>query len=314
MCGDACHPILSIAVTHIVNRLLVAGGTNGASSALGSGELLETITGTWSAVGSMGDPRRLHAAMLLADGRVMFSGGWARSWSSPVVDVYDPNEPGQPAAQPVLLAQGICATDFYIAETAMPKGSAEGYWGMEVLLTRGARQLLGGFNLGGGFDGNARNPGFGAFGLSTTQRVTVTVNAQPLADPIGLDVSLLKDNTTRVGGVQGTPTATAPLTFAADLDAGFYVVRIGSVAGSGRGTFQLGLATAGAFANGVVVGGFLSRNAAGASLTGFGAFCVPQTQPVRVRTFGVSQYGTNAVGALTRTLRDAQRNVIGSFP
>lgn len=217
--------------------------------------------------------------------------------------------PGEPVALNSLNARGDCATDFYIAEATLAPGAKEGFWGMEVALSREPRELTGGFNLGGGFDGGGRNPGFGAFSLSGPQRVTFTVNAQPLVGAIGLKVDLMKDGS-RIGGVEGTPTTTSPLQFAADLTSGFHVVVINSTVTSGRGTFQLALGTPGSFAGGVVVGGFITRNSAGQSLSGFGAFCVPQTQEVAVKFFGQSEYGASAAGDLILTLRDGQRNVI----
>ncbi len=226
----------------------------------------------------------------------------------------EPTANGEPMGVRTLPALGDCATDFYIAESELAPGAREGYWGMEVALSKEPRELRGGFNLGGGFDGGGLNPGFGAFFLSFAQKVTFTINAQALAGPIALKVDLLKDNVTRVGGVEGTPTAGAPLVFAADLTPGFYVVQINSTATSGQGSFQLQLYTPGSFAGGVVVGGYLPRDSKGTSLTGFGAFCVPETQPVRVTLFGPNTYGTNAVGNQVMTLRDYQRNVLGVFP
>lgn len=221
---------------------------------------------------------------------------------------------GEPSATLPMTATGDCANDFYIAESSLAPGISEGYWGMEVLFSKEPANLRGGFNLGGGFDGGGRNPGFGAFALSSPQHVTFTINAQPLAGPIALKVELLKDNTTVLGGAQGTPAAGSPLFFEADLTAGFYAVRISSTASSGRGTFQLALFTPGSFAAGVVVGGFLSRDPAGNSLTGFGAFCVPQTQPVNVLLYGSTQYGGSAAGSLVLTLRDHLRNELGVYP
>lgn len=224
-----------------------------------------------------------------------------------------PPAPREPTATLTLPATGNCATDFYIAEATLAPGAKQGYWGMEVKLSQEPRELRGGFNLGGGFDGGGMNPGFGAFSLSSSQRVTFSIYAQSLGGPIALVVDLLKDNTSYVTGIQGTPGATTPLTFFADLTPGFYVVRINSTASSDRGAFQLALGTQGSFAGGVVVGGYLTRDSGGNSLSGFGAFCVPQTQGVTVSLYGESLYGANAVGDLVLTMRDYQRNVIGVY-
>ncbi len=220
--------------------------------------------------------------------------------------------PGEPVGVTTLAAKGDCATDFYIAEAALAPYAQQGYWGMEVALSKEPRELKGGFNLGGGFDGGGMNPGFGAFSLSFAQRVTFTIAAQPLAGPIALKVDLVKDGQ-RIAGVEGTPGPSTPLTFAADLTPGFHVVVINSTPESGRGTFQLALGTPGSFAGGVVVGGYLTRDGGGGSLTGFGAFCVPQSQPVTVKLFGQTEYGAPAAGDLILTLRDFQRSVLRVF-
>ncbi len=209
--------------------------------------------------------------------------------------------PGEPRLSSFLDASGICS--FYIAEATLAPGQREGFWGMEVLVSQG--QLTGGFNLGGGFAGNGQLPGFGAFSLSTPQRVTINVAAQALpgaTGQVGLDVALKKDGQ-RVAGANGAP----PLNFSADLTPGFHVVEIVSAPGSPRGTFQMGLEALG-FSGGVVVGGFITEG-----LTGFGAFCVPQSQNVDMRLVGNSEYGEAAAGDLILTLRDAGRNVLASI-
>lgn len=304
------------AATMTNEQVMVAGGALSFSSFLNSAELYDPVANTWKSAGKMATARAMHTASVLGDGKVLIIGGMGPLGPLASTELFDPSTSatGEPAAWPTLEAKGNCATDFYIAEAALDAGAAPGYWGMEVLLTKEPRQLTGGFNLGGAFDRAGLNPGFGAFALTTAQRVTATINAQPLAaGPIALRVNLLKDNTQHVGGAEGTPTPGAPLTFVADLTPGFYVVQINSTAASERGTFQLGLATTGAFADGVVVGGYLPRDAAGNSPTGFGAFCVPQTQKVKVELFGASLYGANAAGNLVLTLRDYQRNVIGVY-
>lgn len=221
----------------------------------------------------------------------------------------------EPSGTVNLTSTGACANDFYIAEATLAPGAKTGMWGMEVKLSSEPRELTGGFNLGGAFDANGRNPGFGAFSLSSSQQVTFKIYAQPLAGPIELKVELLKDNTSRIAGVQGTPQTTAPLSFSANLAAGFYVVQISSTPSSGQGTFQLELSTGGSFAGGVVVGGYLARSTGGASLTGFGAFCLPKSQPVLVKLYGHSQYGEAAAGDLVLKVKDNKtpRNVLAMF-
>lgn len=216
----------------------------------------------------------------------------------PAIDI-----PGEPRFKTFLRSTGDCASSFYITEATLVAGQKEGFWGMEVLVSQG--ELTGGFNLGGGFEGNAQLPGFGAFSLATAQQVTATVNAQQLpgtTGTVGLDVAL-KSGGNRVAGTSGAP----PLTFNANLQPGFYVIEIKSLANAPRGTFQMGLA-AQSFSGGVVVGGFIKDG-----LTGFGAFCVPQSQNVDMRLVGNSEYGSAAAGDLILTLKDTQRNVIRSI-
>ena len=61
-------------------KVLVAGGygvtsADGAFDYLGSAELYDPATGTWSATGSLSDARCCHTATLLQDGRVLVAGG-----------------------------------------------------------------------------------------------------------------------------------------------------------------------------------------------------------------------------------------------
>lgn len=206
--------------------------------------------------------------------------------------------PGEPRLAPYVTSTGNCGSSFYITEATLLPGQKEGSWGMEVLISNGL--LTGGFNLGGGFEANGGSPGFGAFSIATAQTVQVSVTAQPVGQA-ALDVSIYKDNTTLVAGTSGV----APLTFTtASLEPGFYAVRIRSLPGSPRGTFQLSLGAT-AFSGGVVVGGFISEG-----VTGFGAFCVPRSQNVDMKLIGNSQYGSAAAGDLVLTLRDGARNVV----
>ncbi len=54
-------------------RVLVAGGNNGFT--LGSAELYQPASNTWTAAGSLGTARYYHTASVLADGRVLATGG-----------------------------------------------------------------------------------------------------------------------------------------------------------------------------------------------------------------------------------------------
>jgi YVTN family beta-propeller protein len=280
-----------------------------ANISLGAGQMVQGVIGLQSSSAGLAvsnDGRRLYVAEFTnnANLRIYDLTNLGSLDLKPEFQI-----PGEPVGTSTLSAKGDCATDFYIAEATLGDGAQEGFWGMEVALSKEPRELKGGFNLGGGFDGGGKNPGFGAFSLSSPQRVTFTVYAQALAGPIALKVDLTKDGQ-RIAGAEGTPGASTPLTFAADLTPGFHVVAINSTPASGRGTFQLALATPGSFAGGVVVGGYITRNPAGASLSGFGAFCVPQSQSVTVKLFGNTEYGSSAAGNLVLTLRDYQRAVL----
>jgi len=70
-------------------RVLVAGGYNcgdaGSDGVWASAELYDPGTGTFSATGSMDEPRSRHTATLLADGRVLITGGI--TGQSPVASV-----------------------------------------------------------------------------------------------------------------------------------------------------------------------------------------------------------------------------------
>jgi hypothetical protein len=76
-------------------RVLVAGG-NGVLGGegydvLGSAELYDPVTGKWRATGSMSTPRLYAAASLLADGRVLMTGGNAVSGDTQdSAEIYDP--------------------------------------------------------------------------------------------------------------------------------------------------------------------------------------------------------------------------------
>ena len=229
------------------------------------------------------------------------------------VRVYDPGNmpldpvppidiPGEPRLSTYLTSTGNCSSSFYITEAKLADGQKEGEWGMEVLVSQG--QLSGGFNLGGGLEANGGNPsGFGAFSLASPQHVTVSIAAQALdgSGSLGLTAALLLN-----GATVAQASGKAPLNFGADLQPGFYVVSVTTGAGAPRGTFQMGLA-ANAFSGGVVVGGFITQG-----VSGFGAFCVPQSQNVSMRLVGASEYGTAAAGDLILNLYDSQRNLLRS--
>ncbi|MEV4805373.1 kelch repeat-containing protein [Nonomuraea sp. NPDC049421] len=80
-------------------KVLVTGGADGASAALGQAALYDPEDGTWSATGSLRTPRRLHTTTLLPDGKVLVVGGISGSAQFPApglaaAEIYDP-ESGQ---------------------------------------------------------------------------------------------------------------------------------------------------------------------------------------------------------------------------
>ena len=187
------------------------------------------------------------------------------------------------------------APGFYIVEATLAEGAAGGYWGLEVLTSRG--QAAGGFNLGGGLTGAGGPPGFGAFLLSTRQTVTATPTA-PLAPNADLTIRLLDANRLqlaedRFGDVQ----------ISRELDPGFYIVAIEANEPSPI-AFSLAL-SADFFSGGVNTGGYI-----GPGIVGFGAFYVPEEQDVTIRLFGKDTYGPQGAESLVLTLKDAGRNVI----
>ena len=134
------------------------------------------------------------------------------------------------------------------------------------------------------------------------QQVGISVAAQQLPGTTGsvaLSVELLKDNNV-IAGTMGPP----PLSLSANLETGFHVIRITSLAGSPRGTFQIAIA-AQSFSGGVVVGGFIVPE-----LTELGSFCLPVSQNVDIRLVGASEFSTAAEGDLVLTIKDFERTVV----
>jgi len=248
---------------------------------------------------------------------------------SPAPDIEVPGEPRASIYMDVDPSQGC--PGYYTAEVALADGARSGMWGMEVLLTAGARLLQGGFNLGGGFTANGGQPlGFGAFNITNAanepQTVTITVGAQALptegysAANLGLSAQLYQPQAdgsrAPVGqGASGKP----PLSVSTTVNPGFYVVEIKSLAGSPAGTFTMALATqfvgrpGGAFQGGVVVGGYATRDANGNSTIGFGGFCISEAQTVTIRTLGGPSYGEAGSGDLVLTIKDRNGQPIRSI-
>jgi hypothetical protein len=96
-------------------RVLIAGGTrtSGTGSILNrEAEIYDPATGTFTATGSMSTPRIYHAAVRLADGRVLILGGQSEPTSSlQSAEVFDPAS-GRftPTGRPQIAREGATAT------------------------------------------------------------------------------------------------------------------------------------------------------------------------------------------------------------
>ena len=100
--GDMTTPRFTHTATLLQNgKVLIAGGSRslndlaGADSSddLNTAELFDPATGTFTATGRMSVPRSLHAAALLANGKVLVAGGTPGN----VAELYDPPlEPSPP--------------------------------------------------------------------------------------------------------------------------------------------------------------------------------------------------------------------------
>lgn len=111
--------------------VLLAGGKNWNGQTLSSAELWNPATNTSVLTGSMANPRQLHTATQLADGRVLVTGGYVQS-SSPQssVEIYNPAT-GQFSPGPSMIAARAEHT-----ATLFKNGPLAG----EVLMAGGAGQ------------------------------------------------------------------------------------------------------------------------------------------------------------------------------
>jgi N-acetylneuraminic acid mutarotase len=85
----------AVLLTSGTDKVLVIGGADGASTAVGTTAVYDATTKTWSAAATMKVPRRLYTATTLDDGRVLVAGGISGSWQFPApgldaMEIYDP--------------------------------------------------------------------------------------------------------------------------------------------------------------------------------------------------------------------------------
>jgi galactose oxidase-like protein len=75
-------------------KVLVAGGADGSAAPQSSAALYDPAAATWAATGALLTARRLHTLTLLADGRVLVTGGITGSGEFPpgvaTAEIYDP--------------------------------------------------------------------------------------------------------------------------------------------------------------------------------------------------------------------------------
>ncbi|GHH82762.1 hypothetical protein GCM10018793_43140 [Streptomyces sulfonofaciens] len=77
------------------NKVLIAGGEDGARNALGGAVLFDPVERTWEGTGPLSVPRRLHTTTKLANGEVLVTGGLTGPFTLPVApvssaEIYDP--------------------------------------------------------------------------------------------------------------------------------------------------------------------------------------------------------------------------------
>jgi large repetitive protein len=152
-------------------RVVIVGGRMDSSGLadLASAEIYDPSTGLFTATGSMAAARSFQSAILLADGRVLVSGGWRNYRSQTTVEFYDLQkgnfDPGAPLAMPgggstatllpngvVLVAgggMGASPAELYDPETGKSTVLAPmvvGLSGGSAVLLRSGRVLLAGGN------------------------------------------------------------------------------------------------------------------------------------------------------------------------
>ena len=71
-------------------KVLVAGGSSEGPVTLQSAQLYDSVTGKFSATGSLNTPRCNHTATLLGNGKVLIAGGDGDSRALATAEIYDP--------------------------------------------------------------------------------------------------------------------------------------------------------------------------------------------------------------------------------
>ncbi|GEM_PF-3064819 len=213
--------------------------------------------------------------------------------------------PGEPTLNYYLNSTGTCSSSFYVSTANLAPGAKAGQYSLIVSVQNGL--LTGGFSLGGAFTGNAGFPSFGQFQMPSNlaaQPVTITISdATAFAGTtgtVGLAINVLHVTSNgqvpiSSGSVQGTTFPMSITVPASSLTPGdYYTVTVTSLPGSPSGTFDMQMASPNSgFQGGVVVGGY-----AYPGVTGYGAYCVPQSQIIDMVVQGITTFGSNASGPI----------------
>jgi N-acetylneuraminic acid mutarotase len=87
-------------------RVLVAGGFGAGPVVLGTAELYDPVSGTWSSAASMGVPRAKHVAVRLLDGTVLVAGGQlANGPPTASAEIYHPSSDTWTSTEPMSVAR-----------------------------------------------------------------------------------------------------------------------------------------------------------------------------------------------------------------
>jgi hypothetical protein len=100
--GDLSHAREANSATRLKNgKVLIAGGDNGRSPMIAEAELYDPAKHTFIVTGAMKKPRGGHVATLLADGRVLMTGGMDDLKIISAAEVYDPASGDFTALEPM---------------------------------------------------------------------------------------------------------------------------------------------------------------------------------------------------------------------